>query len=100
MAPPATTAFAERRFRVMRGLFDDGSPDVPPGVTGPVERVLVVGAGIAGLTCANALFHAGIECVVIDARDRLGGRMHTVDLAGTPVDLGASWIRHPDGNPR
>ena len=37
------------------GIYDDGQPDVPGGVTGPVERVVVVGAGIAGLTIANAL---------------------------------------------
>ncbi len=34
--------------------FDDGRTDVPGGVAAPVERVLVVGAGVAGLTAANA----------------------------------------------
>ncbi len=68
-------------------------------VSGPVERVVVIGAGIAGLTVANALAHAGVECVVLEARDRLGGRLHTVDLAGSAVDLGGSWIHHPIGNP-
>lgn len=43
------------------GIYDDGQPDVPGGVTGPVERVVVVGAGIAGLTIANALAHAGVS---------------------------------------
>jgi monoamine oxidase len=61
--------------------------------------VVVVGAGIAGLTVANALTHAGVECVVLEARERIGGRLHTVDLAGSPVDLGASWIHMPAGNP-
>ena len=79
--------------------FDDGRTDVPSGVAGPVERVVVVGAGIAGLTVANALTHAGVECVVLEARDRIGGRLHTVDLAGSPVDLGGSWIHMPTGNP-
>jgi polyamine oxidase len=79
--------------------FDDGRPDVPGGVTGPVGRVLVVGAGIAGLTVANALTRAGTECAVLEARDRIGGRLHTADLAGSPVDLGGSWIHTPDGNP-
>ncbi len=79
--------------------YDDGRPDVPGGVSGPVERVVVVGAGIAGLTVAKALTNAGVECVVLEARDRVGGRLHTVDLAGTPVDLGGSWIHHPTGNP-
>ncbi len=79
--------------------YDDGRTDVPGGVAGPVDRVVVVGAGIAGLTVANALGHAGVECVVLEARDRIGGRLHTVDLAGSPIDLGGSWIHHPVGNP-
>ena len=81
------------------GTYDDGRSDVPGGVTGPVERVVVVGAGIAGLTVANALAHAGVACVVVEARERVGGRLHTIDLAGCPVDMGGSWIHHPIGNP-
>ena len=68
----------------MAASFDDGHPEIPAGIDGPVERVLVVGAGIAGLTVANALAHAGVDCVVLEARDRVGGRLHTVDLAGIP----------------
>jgi monoamine oxidase len=79
--------------------FDDGPTDVPVGAAEPVERVVVVGAGIAGLTVANALAHGGVECVVVEARDRIGGRLHTLNLAGSPVDLGGSWIHTPVGNP-
>jgi monoamine oxidase len=79
--------------------FDDGRREVPAGAADPVERVVVVGAGIAGLTVANALAHDGVECVVLEARDRIGGRLHTIDLAGSPVDLGGSWIHTPVGNP-
>ena len=80
--------------------FDDGQAGVPAGVSGPVERVVVIGAGIAGLTVANALTtHGGVECVVLEARDRIGGRLHTVNLAGSMVDLGGSWIHTPIGNP-
>src|SRR5680860_1679512 len=64
-----------------------------------VERVVVIGAGIAGLSAANALARSGVECVVLEARHRVGGRLHTVDLAGSPVDLGGSWIHHPIGDP-
>ena len=79
--------------------FDDGGTDVPVGAAEPVERVVVIGAGIAGLTVANALTHGGVECVVVEARDRIGGRLHTVNLAGSPVDMGGSWMHTPIGNP-
>lgn len=78
--------------------FDDGSHDVPPAVPGEVTRVVVVGAGMAGLAAANALTTAGVECVVVEARDRLGGRLHTVEVDGHPADLGGSWVHHPDDN--
>ena len=68
-------------------------------IAGPVDRVVIVGAGIAGLAAASRLTAAGIDCIVLEARDRIGGRLHTIDLAGTPVDLGGSWIHHPIGNP-
>jgi polyamine oxidase len=81
------------------GRFDDGGPAIPDGAAGQVRRVLVVGAGIAGLTVANALHHAGVECAVLEARSRVGGRLHTRDVGGSPVDLGGSWLHHPSGNP-
>ena len=83
----------------MTTSFDDGHPEIPGGIVRPVERVLVVGAGIAGLTVANAMAHAGVDCVVLEARSRVGGRLHTADLGGSPVDLGGSWMHHPIGNP-
>ena len=83
----------------MTASFDDGSSEIPGGIAGRVERVLVIGAGIAGLTVANALAHAGVDCVVLEARPRIGGRLYTADLDGSGVDLGGSWLHHPEGNP-
>ena len=62
-------------------------------------RILVVGAGAAGLGAARVLVDAGREVLVVEARDRIGGRVWTVDDLGAPVDLGAAWIHGPDGNP-
>jgi phytoene dehydrogenase-like protein len=62
-------------------------------------RVIVIGAGMAGLTAANALAIAGVEVVVLEARDRIGGRLLTADVGGVRVDLGGAWIHGPDGNP-
>lgn len=68
-------------------------------LTGEVDSVIVVGAGAAGVTVANALTGAKVPTVVLEARDRVGGRIHTVDLGSAPVDLGASWIHNPRDNP-
>ncbi|MFF9340224.1 MULTISPECIES: flavin monoamine oxidase family protein [unclassified Streptomyces] len=54
--------------------------------------VVVVGAGLAGLTAADELSRAGHDVVVIEGRDRVGGRVHTVEVAGVPVDAGATWV--------
>jgi monoamine oxidase len=66
-----------------------------------MSRVIVVGAGVAGLTAADALAAAGREVLVLEARNRIGGRTWTAGLGdgGPPVDLGASWIHGPVGNP-
>lgn len=62
--------------------------------------VVVIGAGIAGLAAAQHLTNAGKRCVVLEARDRVGGRIWTSrEWADLPVDLGASWIHGTDGNP-
>ncbi|MRH29142.1 NAD(P)-binding protein [Microbacterium sp. SYP-A9085] len=79
-------------------VFTDGDDAVPAPADGAPERVVVVGAGIAGLTAANALRTAGVDCVVVEARDRIGGRLHTVDVDGHAADLGGSWVHHPGHN--
>ncbi|TDN44311.1 monoamine oxidase [Curtobacterium flaccumfaciens] len=61
--------------------------------------VVVVGAGVAGLAAARALALGGQRVVVLEARDRIGGRTWTDSTLGVPVDLGASWIHGVDGNP-
>jgi monoamine oxidase len=61
--------------------------------------VLVVGAGVAGLAAAQQLQAAGAEVIVLEARDRIGGRTTTLVREGFALDLGASWIHGVDGNP-
>lgn len=56
--------------------------------------VVVLGAGMAGLAAAEGLGAAGRRVVVLEARDRIGGRIHTVDDPGleVPVELGAEFV--------
>jgi monoamine oxidase len=58
-------------------------------------QVAIVGGGLAGLCAARLVHSAGVEFVLLEARDRLGGRILTVDDVGRPAedgfDLGPSW---------
>ncbi|MDT5302611.1 MAG: monoamine oxidase [Mycobacterium sp.] len=54
--------------------------------------VVVVGAGFAGLSTARALTRLGHDVVVLEGRDRVGGRSYTTTIAGVPVDLGATFV--------
>jgi monoamine oxidase len=55
-------------------------------------KVLVIGAGASGLAAAQTLQSKGCSVTVLEARDRIGGRIHTVELGGNKIDLGAQWI--------
>src|SRR2546423_12437668 len=59
-----------------------------------VTDVLIIGAGAAGLAAARELGAAGLRVVVLEARERLGGRIHTLraDDGGPHVELGAEFV--------
>ncbi len=89
-----------RRALVMAsglGLTACGTGAIP--ATEGVD-VLVIGAGMAGITAARELRAQGAKVLVLEARDRVGGRIDTVnDWSGIPLDMGASWIHGAQDNP-
>jgi monoamine oxidase len=62
--------------------------------------VAVVGAGAAGIGAVRRLLEAGgVEVLVLEARNRVGGRVNTIAPAGFPLDRGAEWLHSADRNP-
>jgi polyamine oxidase len=108
------TRVATQRFVLAGEAFDPVAPGTMHGalrsgrqaanelhaaITMPDARpVLIVGAGLAGLSAAQRLRQLGHQVLVIDARNRLGGRVATSRTLGRPVELGAAWIHGTSGN--
>ena len=85
------------RRAVMAGLAASALGAAVPLHAAPRQ---VLGAGLAGLGAARHLADAGFQVSVIEARPRIGGRIHTSrSWAGMPMDLGASWIHGSKANP-
>ena len=86
-------------------LIEQGIMVVDAGETIPPEEkiydVIVIGAGMSGIAAADKLDSQGFDVLVLEARDRIGGRTWTMywDEAGIPIDMGAGWIHGTTGNP-
>jgi monoamine oxidase len=60
----------------------------------------IIGGGAAGVAAARRLHDAGVDCLIVEARERLGGRAWTVtDPSGFALDLGCGWLHSADVNP-
>lgn len=63
------------------------------------DRVVVVGAGVAGLAAAKSLQESNRDVVIVEARGRIGGRVNGSERLGPNLDLGASWVHGVRNNP-
>ena len=62
-------------------------------------EVAIIGGGAAGIAAAKRLRAANVDCLVVEARDRLGGRAWTVEASGFALDVGCGWLHSADRNP-
>jgi monoamine oxidase len=63
------------------------------------KTVVIIGAGISGLAAAKKLNEKGFNIIVLEAQDKVGGRLRTNRTLGVAFDEGASWIHGTNGNP-
>jgi hypothetical protein len=105
---------AERLLEQMSRIFEDlrdspHHPSTPVGEASGIQsriaghtaipHVCVVGAGIAGLRCADILLQSNVRVTILEARNRLGGRVGQSKIGKHLVDLGPNWIHGNQGNP-
>lgn len=77
-------------------IVSQPDPSPPPYLRAAAEThdVIIIGAGLAGLTAAHEILRSGLSCIILEARNRVGGKTWSVPLADGKgiVDLGAAWI--------
>jgi monoamine oxidase len=76
-------------------------PASAPTATGTAktENVIIIGAGVSGLAAAKYLKENGVNALVLEGRNRIGGRIWTDNALGAKLDLGAAWIHGINQNP-
>lgn len=88
-------AFLERNGFINFGIFKR----IKPIEQKKYGKVIVIGAGIAGLAAAQQMQQFGLEVIVLEARDRVGGRIATFRKGNYIADLGAMVVTGLGGNP-
>lgn len=92
-----TLAAATPTFSLLTA-FTACTEDEPINPATLAKSVVILGAGIAGLSAVRQLKALGFKnIVVLEGRDRIGGRILTDRSMGFPIDMGAAWIHGPDG---
>lgn len=63
------------------------------------KKIIIIGAGVAGLAACTRLTEQGFDAMILEARPHCGGRIWTDHTLGIPIGRGASWIHGIEGNP-
>ncbi|XP_063362465.1 lysine-specific histone demethylase 1A [Cydia amplana] len=94
-----THAFLERHGFINYGIYErlTAIPSPPKGKQRP--KVIIIGAGVSGLAAARQLQSFGCEVVILEGRDRVGGRVVTYRKGPYVADLGAMVVTGLGGNP-
>ena len=91
---------SQRRLLLKAGVTAMVAPRIVFANTPTNPDVVIIGAGIAGIEAAKRLHKYGISFVMVEASNRIGGRVHTNnDIFGVPFDTHAHWVNYPSGNP-
>ncbi|KAF5640439.1 flavin containing protein [Fusarium sp. NRRL 52700] len=99
---PAITLIPVAALAIPEWLFEIDAVLVRPSIERPLLKtlprrsvdVVIIGAGLAGLTAATKVQEHGLSCLVLEARDRVGGKTWSQPIqdASGVVDLGAAWL--------
>lgn len=97
LVPVTQLAVPEWLFEVDAVVACPSPESIPRALTSGQPRstdVVIIGAGLAGLSAARDISQAGLSCVVLEARDRVGGKTWSQPMAGGGgvLELGAGWI--------
>lgn len=60
-----------------------------------IYDVIVIGAGISGIGASSILSKAKCDHIILESRDRIGGRIYSKKLDGATIDIGASFVHNP-----
>src|SRR5258708_27189143 len=86
---PVAQTFASHPTILLRSVRKGGQINMQPKTT---IDVLIIGAGAAGLAAWRELHSTGLNAAVLEARDRIGGRIFTDHSTPSPVELGAEFV--------